>query len=56
MEKILVHTYIYKGEILRFNDKICVPNDVEIKKIISEEVHKRKLSIHSGTKKYILGS
>jgi len=27
----------------------CVPNDVEIKKIISEEVHKRKLSIHLGT-------
>nr|KYP40907.1 hypothetical protein KK1_037733 [Cajanus cajan] len=39
--------------ILRFNDRICVPNDSEIKKIILGEAHKSKLSIHPrATKMY----
>nr|KYP69861.1 Transposon Ty3-I Gag-Pol polyprotein [Cajanus cajan] len=32
--------------VLRFNDRICVHNDLEIKKIILSEAHKSKLSIH----------
>nr|KYP72946.1 Transposon Ty3-I Gag-Pol polyprotein [Cajanus cajan] len=42
---------IDKKGILRFNDRICVPNDSEIKKIILRETHKSKLSIHPGATK-----
>nr|KYP72694.1 Transposon Ty3-I Gag-Pol polyprotein [Cajanus cajan] len=39
--------------VLRFNDRICVPNDSEIKKIILGEAHKSKLSIQpKATKMY----
>nr|KYP45025.1 Retrotransposable element Tf2 [Cajanus cajan] len=37
--------------VLRFNDRIYVPNDSEIKKIILGEAHKSKLSIHPGATK-----
>ena len=37
--------------ILRFNDRICIPEDDEIKKMILEEAHKSKLSFHPGTTK-----
>jgi len=36
---------------LRFKDKMCVPNNEEIKEMILEEAHKIKLSIHPGTTK-----
>jgi len=36
---------------LRFKDRVCVPNNEEMKKIILEETHKSKLSIHPGTTK-----
>jgi len=35
--------------IFRFNRRICVLNDVEIKKIIFEETRKSKLRIHPNT-------
>jgi len=39
--------------ILRFQDKICVPNDAEVRKLILEERHKSRLSLHPGmTKMY----
>jgi len=39
--------------ILKFGNRICVPNDERIKKMIFEEAHKSKLSIHPGiTKMY----
>ena len=38
---------------MRFKDGICVPNNEEIKKLILEEAHKSKLSMHPGrTKMY----
>jgi len=40
-------------DILRFQGRICVPNDVEVKKLIPEEGHKSCLSLHPGmTKMY----
>jgi len=33
-------------DILRFQGRICVPNDVEVKKLILEEGHKSRLSLH----------
>jgi len=36
---------------LKFNERICVPNDEGIKKMILEEAHKRKLSIYPDIKK-----
>jgi len=42
---------IDKIGILRFKDKMCVPNNEEIKEMILEEAHKCKLSIHPGTTK-----
>ena len=33
-------------DILRFQGKICVPNDAEVKKLIIEEGHKSRLSLH----------
>ena len=39
--------------ILRFQGRICVPNDAEVKKLILEEGHKSRLSLHpSMTKMY----
>ena len=39
--------------ILRFQGRICVPNDAEVKKLILEEGHKSRLSLHPGmTKMY----
>jgi len=40
-------------DILRFQGRICVPNDVEVKKLILDEEHKSRLSLHPGmTKMY----
>jgi len=39
--------------ILRFQGRVCVPDDVEVKKLILEEGHKSRLSLHpSMTKMY----
>jgi len=39
--------------ILRFQGRVCVPDDVEVKKLIFEEGHKSLLSLHFGmTKMY----
>ena len=39
--------------ILRFQGRVCVPDDVEVKKLILEEGHKSRLSLHPGmTKMY----
>jgi len=39
--------------ILRFQGRVCVPDDVEVKKVILEEGHKSCLSLHPGmTKMY----
>ena len=39
--------------ILRFQGRICVPNDVEVRKLILEEGYKSRLSLHPGmTKMY----
>ena len=39
--------------ILRFQGRVCVPDDVEVKKLILEERHKSHLSLHPGmTKMY----
>ncbi|KAK7282219.1 hypothetical protein RIF29_10839 [Crotalaria pallida] len=37
--------------ILKYRDRICVPNDMEIKGMILEEAHKSKLSLHPGSQK-----
>ena len=34
--------------ILRFQGRVCVPDDVEVKRLILEEGHKSRLSLHSG--------
>ena len=34
---------------LRFKDRMCIPNNEEIKKMILEEAHKSKLSMHPST-------
>ena len=34
--------------VLIFCNRICIPNDAEIKKVILEESHRSKLSIHPG--------
>jgi len=40
-------------DIFRFQGRICVPNDAEVKKLILEEGHKSHLSLHPGmTKMY----
>ena len=40
-------------DILRFHGRICVPNDAKVKKLILEEGHKSRLSLHPGmTKMY----
>jgi len=39
--------------ILRFQSKVCVPDDAEVKRLILEEGHKSRLSLHPGmTKMY----
>jgi len=39
--------------IFRFQGMVCVPDDVKVKKLILEEGHKSRLSLHSGmTKMY----
>ena len=39
--------------ILRFQGRVCIPNDVEVKRLILEEGHKSRLSLHLGmTKMY----
>ena len=38
-------------DILRFQGRICVPNDTEVKKLILEEGHKSRLSLHPGMTK-----
>jgi len=42
---------INRTRTLRFKDGICVPNNEEIKKMILEEAHKNKLSMHPCTTK-----
>lgn len=37
--------------VIKFQDRICVPNDSEIKRLILDEAHKSKLSIHPGATK-----
>ncbi|RDY01923.1 hypothetical protein CR513_14690, partial [Mucuna pruriens] len=37
--------------LLKFNGRICVQNNLEIKKMILDEAYKSKLSIHLGTTK-----
>ena len=39
--------------ILRFQGRVCIPNDAEVKQLILEEGHKSRLSLHPGmTKMY----
>jgi len=33
---------------LRFRGRICVPGDAEVRRLIVEEGHKSRLSLHSG--------
>jgi len=42
---------IDKIRTLSFKDRMCVPNNEELKEMILEEAHKSKLSIHPGTTK-----
>jgi hypothetical protein len=37
--------------VLRFRDRICVPDDVDLKRMILEESHRSNLSIHPGATK-----
>ncbi|XP_050919702.1 uncharacterized protein LOC127137274 [Lathyrus oleraceus] len=37
--------------VLRFRDRICVPDDVDLKRMILEESHRSNLSIHLGATK-----
>jgi len=37
--------------VLRFRGRICIPDNVEMKKMILEESHRRNLSIHPGATK-----
>ena len=37
--------------VLKFRNQICIPDDVEMKKVILEESHRSKLSIHPGATK-----
>ncbi|XP_058783262.1 uncharacterized protein LOC131657933 [Vicia villosa] len=42
--------------VLRFANRICIPEDTEMKKMILEESHKRKLSIHPRATKMLTKS
>ncbi|MCI33703.1 hypothetical protein A2U01_0054920, partial [Trifolium medium] len=35
--------------VLRCNERVCVPDNAELRKTILDEAHKSKLSIHPGT-------
>ena len=37
--------------VLRFRDRICIPDDVDLKRMILEESHRSNLSIHPGATK-----
>ena len=37
--------------VLRFRNRNCIPDDAEMKKVILEESHRSKLSIHLGATK-----
>ena len=37
--------------VLRFRDRICIPDDMDLKRMILEESHRSNLSIHPGTTK-----
>ena len=37
--------------VLRFQDRVCVPDDAEVKRLILEEGHKSRLSLHPGMNK-----
>ena len=37
--------------VLRFHNRICIPDNAEMKKVILEESHRSKLSIHPGATK-----
>ena len=37
--------------VLRFCNRICIPDDAEMKKVILEESHRSKVSIHPGATK-----
>ncbi|MCI38166.1 hypothetical protein A2U01_0059394, partial [Trifolium medium] len=37
--------------VLRCNERVCVPNNAALRKTILDEAHKSKLSIHPGTTK-----
>ncbi|KAL2317629.1 hypothetical protein Fmac_031505 [Flemingia macrophylla] len=37
--------------ILKFDNRVCIPSNIELKKMIFEEAHKSKMSIHPGTTK-----
>jgi len=37
--------------IIKFRDRICIPADEDLRKLIMEEAHKSSLSIYSGTTK-----
>ena len=39
------------NEVLFFNQRICVPNDVELRRRILEEAHKSEFTIHMGSSK-----
>ncbi|XP_020237915.1 uncharacterized protein LOC109817128 [Cajanus cajan] len=40
-----------EDEILRFKGRICLPQDAELKRVVLEEGHKSRLSIHPGMTK-----
>ncbi|OMO50351.1 reverse transcriptase [Corchorus capsularis] len=45
---------IHNNGSLRFGDRLCVPNDVEIKKVILDEAHYSGYTVHpGGTKMYM---
>lgn len=37
--------------ILKFKSRVCILNDVELKRLVSEEGHKIRLSIHTSMNK-----
>ena len=42
-----------KGDdgIVRFRNRVCIPMDFEVRRMVLEEAHKTKLSLHPGTTK-----
>lgn len=42
---------IHEDGIVRFGDRVCVPNDQELKKEIMEEAHFTSYSVHQGNTK-----